>query len=35
MSLLLETYWPLLLVSSLIGLAAGYLAFYPRKTKGR
>lgn len=35
MTLLLETYWPLLLGALLIGVAAGYFAYYPRRKKGR
>jgi hypothetical protein len=35
MILLLQTYWPMLLVSLMIGAAAGYLAYYPRNKKGR
>ena len=35
MLLLLQTYWPVLIVSALIGGVAGYLAFHPRSRKSR
>ena len=35
MLVLLQAYWPALLVALVIGWIAGYLAYWPRNRKGR